>query len=41
MYLEKEVALAGGVEAGVSARLDRLPPTRYFRGPTPTRPTQA
>ncbi|MEI7297634.1 MFS transporter [Paraburkholderia tropica] len=32
MYLEKEVALAGGVEAGVSARLDRLPPTRYFRG---------
>jgi putative MFS transporter len=32
MYLEKEVAMAGAVEAGVSARLDRLPPTRYFRG---------
>ena len=32
MYLEKEVAMAGTVEAGVSARLDRLPPTRYFRG---------
>jgi putative MFS transporter len=32
MYLEKEVARAGAVEASVSARLDRLPPTRYFRG---------
>ena len=32
MYMEKEVAMAGAVEAGVPARLDRLPPTRYFRG---------
>ncbi|MDN7427416.1 MFS transporter [Burkholderia sp. AU45388] len=32
MYLEKDVAIASTVEASVSARLDRLPPTRYFRG---------
>ena len=32
MYLEKEFAMADAAEAGVSARLDRLPPTRYFRG---------
>lgn len=32
MYLDKEVAAAGVFEASVSARLDRLPPTRYFRG---------
>ncbi|WP_233835283.1 MFS transporter [Paraburkholderia sp. ZP32-5] len=32
MYLEKEVATANAVEPTVSARLDRLPPTRYFRG---------
>src|SRR6201996_7553441 len=32
MYLEKEIATANAVEPTVSARLDRLPPTRYFRG---------
>jgi putative MFS transporter len=32
MYMEKEIAGRTGVEASVSARLDRLPPTRYFSG---------
>lgn len=32
MYMEQQVAMAGAVDANVSARLDRLPPTRYFRG---------
>jgi hypothetical protein len=32
MYMEKEIAEPARVEASVSARLDRLPPTRYFRG---------
>lgn len=32
MYMEKEIAGSARMEASVSARLDRLPPTRYFRG---------
>lgn len=32
MYMEKELATRAGANASVSARLDRLPPTRYFRG---------
>jgi putative MFS transporter len=32
MYMEKEIAEPARVEASVSARLDRLPPTKYFRG---------
>jgi putative MFS transporter len=32
MYMDKELATAGYGHASVSARLDRLPPTRYFRG---------
>jgi len=32
MYLEQNAVMAGAAEAGVSPRLDRLPPTRYFRG---------
>jgi putative MFS transporter len=32
MYMEKEIAEPARAEASVSARLDRLPPTRYFRG---------
>ena len=32
MYLEEELIAPAHVEASVSARLDRLPPTRYFRG---------
>ena len=32
MYMEKQIAGRPGVEASVSARLDRLPPTRYFSG---------
>jgi putative MFS transporter len=32
MYMEKEVAATAYANASVSARLDRLPPTRYFRG---------
>src|ERR1700733_8456972 len=32
MYMEKEFAGTRGAEASVSARLDRLPPTRYFSG---------
>ncbi|RKR31615.1 MFS transporter [Paraburkholderia sp. BL17N1] len=32
MYLEQDAIVAGATAASVSARLDRLPPTRYFRG---------
>ncbi len=32
MYMEKGIAEPVRVEPSVSARLDRLPPTRYFRG---------
>jgi MFS transporter, putative metabolite:H+ symporter len=32
MYMGTEIAGSAHVEASVSARLDRLPPTRYFRG---------
>jgi putative MFS transporter len=32
MYMDKELARVGYGNASVSARLDRLPPTRYFRG---------
>ncbi|RKP57691.1 MFS transporter [Pararobbsia silviterrae] len=32
MYMEQEIGDSHEVEASVSARLDRLPPTRYFRG---------
>jgi MFS transporter, putative metabolite:H+ symporter len=32
MYMEKEIADPAPVAASVSARLDRLPPTRYFCG---------
>jgi MFS transporter, putative metabolite:H+ symporter len=32
MYMEQQMAGSPGVEPSVSARLDRLPPTRYFRG---------
>ncbi|MCX5542449.1 MFS transporter [Paraburkholderia sp. CNPSo 3076] len=32
MYMGTEIAGSTHVEASVSARLDRLPPTRYFRG---------
>jgi MFS transporter, putative metabolite:H+ symporter len=32
MYVEKEIAGMTGLDADVSARLDRLPPTRYFSG---------
>jgi MFS transporter, putative metabolite:H+ symporter len=32
MYVEKEIAQSPRADASVSARLDRLPPTRYFRG---------
>jgi putative MFS transporter len=32
MYIEKGMAGSARIEASVSARLDRLPPTRYFRG---------
>ena len=32
MYLEKETAVGGAIEPTISARLDRLPSTRYFRG---------
>jgi MFS transporter, putative metabolite:H+ symporter len=32
MYMDKEIAGSARARASVSARLDRLPPTRYFRG---------
>ncbi|MGF6571434.1 putative MFS transporter [Paraburkholderia sp. GAS333] len=32
MYMEKEIAGTAHAAPSVSARLDRLPPTRYFRG---------
>jgi putative MFS transporter len=32
MYMEKDIAGAARAAPSVSARLDRLPPTRYFRG---------
>ena len=32
MYVEKVLPMAQSVEPSVSARLDRLPPTRYFKG---------
>ncbi|MGH8782045.1 MFS transporter [Paraburkholderia sp.] len=32
MFIEKEIADPARTGASVSARLDRLPPTRYFRG---------
>jgi MFS transporter, putative metabolite:H+ symporter len=32
MFMEKELAPTANAGASVSARLDRLPPTRYFRG---------
>ncbi|MFC0401619.1 MFS transporter [Paraburkholderia rhizosphaerae] len=32
MYMDKELATTANGNASVSARLDRLPPTRYFRG---------